>query len=228
MLFLPDKTLLLTVGDGFAYKEAAQDMRSHLGKVLRLTREGAPAPGNPFLGRSDVAPEIWTSGHRNIQGLILDPATGSIWAHEHGPRGGDEINQLVAGRNYGWPLVSYGIDYDGAVITERAVDPRFERPRFYWAPSIAPSGFAVYRGNRYPGWEGRFFVGALATAHRGLVRLTLGKDTNLFVEEQRMLLGLRKRIRDVRVGPDGLIYLLTDDEHGQLLRIAPQTPATPQ
>lgn len=224
MLFLPDKSLLLTVGDGFDYRDAAQNMRSHLGKVLRLTRDGAPAPGNPFLGKADVAPEIWTSGHRNIQGLTLDAATGIVWAHEHGPRGGDEINRLVAGRNYGWPLVSYGIDYDTSVITERAVDPRFERPRFYWAPSIAPSGFSIYRGTRYPGWDGRFFVGAMATAHRGLVRLTLGKDTDFLVEEQRMLLGLRKRIRDVRTGPDGLIYLLTDEEEGQLLRIVPPRP----
>lgn len=218
LLFLRDKTLLLTVGDGFEYRDAAQDMRSHLGKVLRLTRDGAPASGNPFLDRPDVAPEIWTSGHRNIQGLTLDPATGLVWAHEHGPRGGDEVNQLEPGRNYGWPRISYGIDYDGTVITERAVDPRFERPRFYWAPSIAPSGLTVYRGSRYSSWDGRFFVGALAA--RGLVRLSIGKDTPYLVEEQRMLLGLRKRIRDVRTGPDGLIYLLTDEEDGSLLRIA--------
>ncbi len=224
LLFLPDRTLLLTVGDGFDFRAAAQDMTSHLGKVLRLTREGAAAPDNPFVARPDVAPEIWTSGHRNIQGLTLDTQTGAIWAHEHGPRGGDEINLLRPGLNYGWPLVSHGIDYDGTILTERAFGPGFEPSRFYWAPSIAPSGLTVYRGARYPGWEGRFFIGALAA--RSLVRVRVGADTGLLVEEARMLTGLRARIRDVRTGPDGLIYLLTDDENGSLLRLAPPIAPT--
>ena len=223
LLFLADQTLLFTVGDGFDYRDAAQDMRSHLGKVLRLTRDGGPAPDNPYISRKDVAREIFTAGHRNIQGLTLDPLTGLIWAHEHGPRGGDEVNQLIAGKNYGWPAVSYGIDYDGTVITERAVDPRFERPRIVWAPSIAPSGLSIYRGARYPGWDGRFLVGALAA--KSLVRVRIGKDSTFLVEEERLLTGLRKRIRDVRTGPDGLIYLLTDEDSGQLLRIVPATAA---
>jgi aldose sugar dehydrogenase len=217
LLFLPDKTLLLSVGDGFDYRDAAQDMASHLGKLLRLTRDGGVAPGNPFIGRPGIAPEIWTSGHRNIQGLAQDVATGDVWAHEHGPRGGDEINLIKPGLNYGWPSVSHGIDYDGTIITERAFAPGFEPSRFVWSPSIAPSGLALYRGSRFPDWNGRFFVGGLAA--RSLVRLSVGRDTNLLVEEGRMLAGLRARIRDVREGPDGHLYLLTDAEAGQLLRI---------
>jgi aldose sugar dehydrogenase len=220
LLFLPDRTLLLTVGDGFDYRDAAQDPASHLGKVLRLTRDGAASPDNPFVGRPGWAPEIWTLGHRNIQGLARDSDTGLVWAAEHGPRGGDEINLLRPGLNYGWPLVSHGIDYDGARITERAFAPGMAPSHFYWAPSIAPSGLAVYRGALYPGWNGRFFVGALAA--RSLVRLRVGAQSGLFVEEARMFGGLRARIRDVRTGPDGALYLLTDDAtNGMLLRLAP-------
>jgi aldose sugar dehydrogenase len=220
LLFLPDRTLLLTVGDGFDYRDAAQDPASHLGKVLRLTRDGIAPPDNPFVGHPGYAPEIWTLGHRNIQGLARDPATGLVWAAEHGPRGGDEINQLRPGLNYGWPLVSHGIDYDGTTITERAFAAGMTPSHFYWAPSIAPSGLAVYRGTLYPGWDGRFFVGGLAG--RSLVRLRIGAQSGLFVEEGRMFGGLRARIRDVRNGPDGTLYLLTDDAiNGMLLRLAP-------
>ena len=217
LLFLPDRTLLLSVGDGFDYRDASQDMTSHLGKLLRLTRTGEAAPGNPLIGRPGVAPEIWTSGHRNIQGLTRDAATGDIWAHEHGPRGGDEINLIKPGLNFGWPTVSHGIDYDGTIITERAFASGIEPSRFVWSPSIAPSGLAIYRGSRFPDWAGKFFVGGLAA--RSLLRLSVGRDTNLLVEEGRMLAGLRVRIRDVREGPDGHLYLLTDAEDGQLLRI---------
>lgn len=217
LLFLPDKTLLLTVGDGFDYRDAAQDMRLHLGKVLRLTRDGAAPADNPFTGRAGIAPEIWTSGHRNIQGLALDPATGAVWSDEHGPRGGDEINLLKPGLNYGWPILSHGIDYDGTVITARTFAPGFELAKFYWAPSIATSGLALYHGDRYRDWEGRFFVGGLAS--RSLVRLRLGAQTGLMVEEERMLASLKRRIRDVRAGPDGFLYLLTDEEDGKLLRL---------
>lgn len=232
LLFLPDGTLLLSVGDGFSYRDAAQDMGSHLGKLLRLTREGEVPPDNPFVGRAGVAPEIWTSGHRNIQGLTLDRATGDVWAHEHGPRGGDEINQIRRGANYGWPAVSHGIDYDGTIITERAFAPEFAQSRFIWSPSIAPSGFAIYRGERYPDWAGRLFVGALAA--RLLVRLRIGADTGLLVEEGRMFSGLRRRIRDVREGPDGYLYLLTEAEpgsadsaQGQLLRLTIEATPNP-
>lgn len=226
LLFLPDKTFLLSVGDGYDYRNAAQDMSSHLGKVLRLTRDGTPAPDNPFVGRTNIAPEIWTSGHRNIQGLTRDPETGDVWSHEHGPRGGDEINLMRAGANYGWPLVSHGIDYDGTLIAERASAPEFEGAKFFWAPSIAPSGFTVYRGDRYPEYSGKFFVGGLAS--RSLVRLRMGRETGLLVEDARMYAALRTRIRDLRTSPDGYIYLLTDEEeNARLFRLSPTKSEAP-
>ena len=224
MLFLPDKTLLLTVGDGFDYRDKAQDPASQLGKVLRLTRDGAAAPGNPFLGRAGYAPEIWTMGHRNIQGLTRDPTTGTIWAHEHGPRGGDEINELAAGRNYGWPRASFGIDYDGKLITDRQHVDGLTDPRFVWAPSIAPSGLAVYRGAAHPDWDGRLLVGGMVP--RALVQVRVHPKTGLLAEEGRWLAGLKQRIRDVRVGPGGEVYLLTDGAGGRLLRVVrPSEPA---
>ena len=220
LLFLPDRSLLLTMGDGFEYKAAAQDLGSHLGKTLRLTRDGAAAPGNPFIDRAGALPEIWTYGHRNAQGLALHPETGDVWLHEHGPRGGDELNRLRAGANYGWPLVTHGIDYNGTLISEHAHGPDFERSSFYWAPSIAPSGLAIYRGSAFPDWKGKFFVGALAA--RCVVRLRRGQQTGFFVEDERMLAGLKKRIRDLREGPEGWLYLLTDDDDGELLRLRPK------
>ena len=225
MLFLPDKTLLLTVGDGYDLKEKAQDPASHIGKVLRLTREGAAAAGNPFAGRPGHAAENWTMGHRNIQGLTLDPATGTIWAHEHGPRGGDEINELVAGRNYGWPRASFGIDYDGGLITDRQHVEGMTDPRFVWAPSIAPSGLAVYRGAAHPDWDGRLLVGGMVP--RAVVQVRVHPKTGLLAEEGRWLTGLKKRIRDIRVAPDGQIYLLSDEEDGRLLRLVRPEPAKP-
>jgi aldose sugar dehydrogenase len=219
MLFLPDKTLLLTVGDGFDYRDKAQDTSSHLGKILRLTRDGLAAPDNPFIGHAGYAPEIWTLGHRNAQGLTRDAATGTIWEHEHGPRGGDEINELVAGRNYGWPRASFGIDYDGKLITDRHHIDGMIDPRFVWAPSIAPSGLAVYHGLNHPEWEGRLLVGALA--FRLLAQVRINPQNGLLAEEGRWLVGLKARIRDVRVAPDGNVYLLTDGDQSRLLRIRP-------
>jgi aldose sugar dehydrogenase len=219
MIFLPDATLLLTVGDGFEYKAAAQDLGSHLGKVLRLTRDGKAAEDNPFVGRAGALPEIWTYGHRNAQGLARDPVTGEIWAHEHGPRGGDEINLLRAGANYGWPLVTHGIDYDTTVISERAFATGIERSHFYWAPSIAPSGLAVYRGKAFADWDGKLLVGGLVS--RSVSRLRRAKQPAFFIEEERMFGSLGQRIRDVREGPDGLVYVLTDEDEAELLRLQP-------
>lgn len=219
LLFLPDGTLLLTVGDGFDYKAAAQDMNSHLGKVLRLTRDGVAPRDNPHVGREGARGEIWTSGHRNPQGLARDPATGDIWSHEHGPRGGDEINRLRAGANYGWPLVTHGIDYDLSIISERAFAPGVERSWFFWAPSIAPSGLAVYRGTAFPDWEGKLLVGGLVT--KAVSRMRPAKQPGFFIEEARMFGAYDKRIRDVRVGPDGYVYLLTDEDEAELLRLRP-------
>jgi glucose/arabinose dehydrogenase len=221
LLFLPDKTLLLSVGDGFDYRDKAQDPASHLGKVLRLTRDGTAPSDNPFVGKAGYAPEIWTLGHRNIQGLTRDPVTGTIWANEHGPRGGDEINELVAGRNYGWPAASFGIDYDGTLITDRQHVAGMADPRFVWVPSIAPSGLAIYHGTVHPQFEGRLLVGALAA--RTLVQVRISPKTGLLAEEARLLSGLRARIRDVRVAPDGQLYLLTDDDAGRLLRLLPES-----
>lgn len=222
LLFLPDGTLLLTVGDGYAYKAAAQDLGSHLGKILRLTRDGKAPPDNPFVGRPDARPEIWTYGHRNVQGLALDPATGDIWAHEHGPRGGDEINRLRAGANYGWPLVTHGIDYDLSIISERAFAPGIERSWFFWAPSIAPSGLAVYRGEAFADWDGKLLVGGLVS--RSVSRLRQGRPPGFFVEEERMFGSARQRIRDLRVGPDGYVYVLTDEDAAELWRLVPASP----
>jgi glucose/arabinose dehydrogenase len=223
LLFLPDKTLLLSVGEGFDYKQKAQDPASDMGKVLRLTRDGAVPPDNPFVGRPGYAPEIWTLGHRNPQGLTRDPVTGTIWEHEHGPRGGDEVNILEAGKNYGWPLTTNGIDYDGKLISERAHAPSIVSPRIVWAPSIAPSGLAIYHGSLFPEFEGKLLIGALAK--RCIVEVSIGKDTGLLVEEDRLLTGLRQRVRDIRVAPDGNIYWLSDDDAGHLYRLVPPSEA---
>lgn len=217
LLFLPDKTFLLTVGDGYDYKAEAQNLSSHLGKILRLDRNGRAPTDNPFVGREGALPEIWSYGHRNPQGLAMDAQTGVIWEHEHGPRGGDEINRLAAGANYGWPLTTNGIDYDGHLISERAHAPNVASPHIVWAPSIAPSGLAVYRGAEFPDWDGHFLVGALVA--RSLVRAQLDNDGRSIAEQDRMLREIGARIRDVRIGPDGTIYALTDEADGRLLRL---------
>jgi aldose sugar dehydrogenase len=218
LLFLEDGTLLLTVGDGFDLRDKAQDPASHLGKVLRLDRDGRAPRDNPFVGKTGYAPEIFTLGHRNIQGLAYDPVTKTIWSHEHGPRGGDEINVLTAGRNYGWPRASFGIDYDGSLITDRQHIEGSDDPRFVWSPSIAPSGLAMYHGTRFPQWQGKLMVGGLAT--RSLVIVRVG-DKGLLREERRVLGGLERRIRDVRVSPAGDVFVLTDEAEGALLRVHP-------
>jgi len=217
ILFLPDKTMLLTVGDGYDYRNEAQNLRSHLGKILRLDRNGRAPADNPFVGRKDALPEIWTYGHRNAQGLAIDAETGIVWEHEHGPRGGDEINRITAGANYGWPLTTNGIDYDGTLVSERAHAEGVVSPLIVWAPSIAPSGLAVYRGAEFADWNGHFLVGALAA--KSLVRAQRDNDGRSIDETERLIADIDARIRDVRVGPDGDIYILTDEPDGRLLRL---------
>jgi glucose/arabinose dehydrogenase len=212
-----DGNLFLTLGEHFSDRKEAQNLANHLGKIVRIRPDGGVPPDNPFVGRAGAKPEIWSYGHRNPQGLALNPSSGKLWEHEHGPRGGDEVNIIEKGRNYGWPVIGYGIDYSGARIHEAASKPGMEQPVKYWVPSIAPSGMAFYQGELLPRWRGNLLVGALAA--RLLVRLTL--DGDKVVGEERMLDGLRERIRDVRAGPDGAIYLVTDNSAGRVLRVSP-------
>jgi aldose sugar dehydrogenase len=214
---MPDNNLFLTLGEHFFTRNEAQNLGNHLGKIVRIRPDGSVPPDNPFVGKPGVKPEIWSYGHRNPQGAAINPATGKFWEHEHGPRGGDEINIPEAGKNYGWPVIGFGIDYNGAKIHESTSKPGMEQPIKYWVPSIAPSGMAFYSGKLIPAWRGNLFVGALAG--QMLVRLEVNGDK--VGNEERLLGGLGERIRDVREGPDGGLYLLTDNSKGRILRVAP-------
>jgi len=209
--------LFLTLGDDFIRKEDAQKLDSDLGKIVRVTKDGAPAPGNPFIGRAGALPEIWSYGHRNPQGATLAP-DGSFWTHEHGPQGGDEINIIRPGRNYGWPVITYGENYGGGPIGEGiTAKAGMEQPLYYWVPSIAPSGMAFLTSDRYgPAMKGNLFIGSLKFGYVARLELAGGKVQR----EHKMLEGLG-RVRDVRQGPDGLLYLLTDLDKGRLLRVLP-------
>jgi glucose/arabinose dehydrogenase len=220
MAFLPDGTFALTIGEGFEYREAAQDLGSDLGKIVRLKDDGSVPADNPFIGQRGVRPEIYTWGHRNEQGLLYDAKSGRLWETEHGPRGGDELNLIVAGKNYGWPVITYGMDYSGAYVSPYTERPGLEQPVIYWTPSIAPSGLALYRGDQFPAWDGDLFVGALAFKH--LRRVHLDADGGVVSQEQ-LLNVLHARIRDVRVGPDGYLYVCTDEIDGRVLRLEPAT-----
>jgi glucose/arabinose dehydrogenase len=213
----PDGNLFLTMGDHRDFPKEAQNLANHLGKIIRIRPDGSVPPDNPFVGRAGVKPEIWSYGHRNSQGAAIHPQTGKLWAHEHGPRGGDEINIPEAGRNYGWPVIGYGIDYDGTKIHEATHKDGMEQPVKFWVPSIAPSGMAFYGGDLFPAWRGNLFVGALAG--QTLVRLTL--DGDKVEAEERLLQGLNERFRDVRAGPDGALWLATDNTVGRILRVTP-------
>jgi glucose/arabinose dehydrogenase len=215
LAFLPDGTLLLTTGEGFDYREAAQNPASELGKVLRIRADGSVPADNPLAAAG--ARRVWTLGHRNPQGLVVDDASGVVWLHEHGPRGGDEVNRLVPGANYGWPAVTHGMDYSGATISPYRRWPGLVDPVHVWVPSIAPSGLALYRGDRFPAWRGDLFVGALVD--RDVRRLDL--ENGAMVGEERLFGELDERIRDVRSAPDGFLYLLTDSEAGRLVRVRP-------
>jgi len=218
MTFLPDGTLLVTTGDGFDYREAAQDLRGMLGKTLRIADDGSIPADNPFAGRADAAAAVWTYGHRNPQGLAVDPVTGNVFQHEHGPRGGDELNLLQPGRNYGWPAITYGMDYSGAYVSPFTEHQAMEQPLLHWTPSIAPSGLTVYRADVFPEWQGDLFVGALVNREVRRLRVRDG----VVVEEQALFGELGERIRNVRVGPDGHLYLVTDSATGRVIRVDPR------
>jgi len=212
-----DGNLFVTLGEHFAYRDQAQNLGNHLGKLIRIAPDGSVPAGNPFIGRADARPEIWSYGHRNEQGLAINPASGELWEIEHGPRGGDEVNIIGKGKNYGWPVIGYGIDYNGAKIHDSTAKDGMEQPVKYWVPSIAPSGMLFYTGKLFPKWSGSLFTGALAGTM--LVRLSL--NGNAVTGEERLLQNLHERIRDVRQGPDGALWLLTDSSAGRILRVAP-------
>lgn len=214
LAFAPDGNLFVTVGERYIGMQKAQTLDNDLGKVVRITREGGIPPDNPFVGRNDARPELWSYGHRNLQGAAINPWSGKLWTHEHGPQGGDEINIPLAGRNYGWPIITYGEQYGGGKIGDGITHKEgMEQPIHYWVPSIAPSGMAFYDAKRFPQWQGNLFVGSLKFGK--LVRLQLAGEQVL--EEERWDIG--RRVRDVRVGPDGYLYLLTDESDGQILRV---------
>jgi glucose/arabinose dehydrogenase len=212
-----DGNLFVALGDHFTHRDQAQNLGNHLGKLVRITPDGTAPAGNPFAGRADAKAEIWSYGHRNIQALAINPASGELWEIEHGPRGGDEVNVVGKGRNYGWPVIGYGVDYSGAKIHDSTAKDGMEQPVKYWVPSIAPSGMAFYTGKLFPKWSGSLFTGALRGAM--LVRLTL--NGNAVTSEERLLQNLHERIRDVRQGPDGVLWLLSDSSAGRILRVAP-------
>ncbi len=213
-----DDTLLISLGDR-GESDRAQDLRDPAGSVRRLTDDGRIPPDNPFAGRresrrADALPEIWTYGHRNPQGLTVQPGTGRVWEVEHGPRGGDELNLLEPGRNYGWPVITYGREYSGGPVGEGITErPGMEQPAAYWVPSISPSGMTFYTGAAFPAWKGNLFVGALSGQQ--LRRLVLE------VRQEVLLADTLGRIRDVRQGPDGNLWLLTDEAPGALYRLEP-------
>ena len=225
LVFDNDGLLWVTLGERSQaqFRVLAQDLGTHLGKVIRILEDGSVPADNPFVGVGGALPEIWSYGHRNPQGMALHPATGVVWTHEHGPRGGDEVQIPRAGANHGWPVFTYGTEYSGAPITNADDYPEaFARPIHQWTPSIAPSGMAFYTGDLIPGWRGNLLVGALAGQR--LVRLEL--DGERVVGEEHLLRGMGKRIRDVRNGPDGAVWLLTDEPDGEILRIVGANAAT--
>ena len=214
LVFLKDGTLIVTLGDR-NQRQYIPDMKAQIGKLVRINRDGSIPKDNPFVGNADYSPDIYSLGHRNVQGATLHPDTGALWTVEHGARGGDEINIPQPGKNYGWPVISYGREYSGERIGESTSKPGLEQPVYYWDPSIAPSGMTFYTGDKFPAWKGSLFVGAVK--FQLLARLEV--DGNRIVKEERLLEGMGDRIRDVVQGPDGYLYLLTDEDDGRILRL---------
>jgi glucose/arabinose dehydrogenase len=215
--------LYFTVGER-QEQDRAQKPDDHGGKVIRLRDDGTVPPDNPFVGKPGYLPEIYSLGHRSPQGLAMNPATGAIWENEHGPLGGDELNIILPGRNYGWPLVTFGTDYDGSKVSDSTWRADLEAPYVYWVPSIAVSGLAFYTGDRFPTWKGNVFVGSMfagRTRGTGHLQRILINEAGRPINREPLLTELRQRIRDVRQGPDGFLYLLTDEDAGMVLRIEP-------
>jgi aldose sugar dehydrogenase len=217
LVFDREGRLYITLGDRMNWRERAQDLSMGQGKIMRIATDGSVPPDNPFVGQGNAQPAIWSYGHRNVQSAALHPETGQLWTVEHGARGGDELNRPERGRNYGWPVITYGVDYSGARIGEGTAKPGLEQPVYYWDPVIAPSGMAFYTAEAIPGWKGSVLIGSLAPG--ALVRLEMnnGRVTN----ETRHLGELGERIRDVTVGPDGFVYVVTDSGNGRVLRVKP-------
>jgi aldose sugar dehydrogenase len=218
ILWLPDGTLLLTLGDGGMHRDKAQTLDNAFGKIVRLNADGTIPQDNPFVGRAGAQPAIWSYGHRNVQGIALDPVTGRVFANEHGPRGGDEVNLVERGKNYGWPVITYGVEYSGAIITTETERPGMEQPKVRWTPSIAPSSMDHYGGEAIPQWTGDLFVSALA----GMKIVRLDLQNGEIVGQEDLFADLKERFRDVREGPDGSLYLLTDSIDGKVIRVSPR------
>lgn len=226
MVWLPDGTMLLALGDGGnppvsldgdLIRKQAQNLRSRLGKIVRLNDDGTIPKDNPFAANANADPAIWSYGHRNIQGLTFDPTTQRVWATEHGARGGDELNLVQAGKNFGWPVVTYSREYFGPEITDERSRPSMVDPKTVWTPATAPSGLVVYTGDRVPQWRGNLFAGGLVS--RDVRRITVDA-TGKVVSQQEIEIG--QRVRDVRQGPDGFLYVLTDEANGRLIRLEPE------
>jgi glucose/arabinose dehydrogenase len=218
IVFRPDGTLYVTLGDRFNQRPLVQDLSTTIGKIVRLNLDGSIPQDNPFVGKAGAKGEIWSSGHRSNQAAALHPQTNQLWTVEHGARGGDELNHPEAGKNYGWPVITYGVDYSGVKIGEGTEKEGMEQPVYYWDPVIAPSGATFYTGNVFPEWKGDLFVGSLNPG--GLVRLKI--ENGLVTKETRYIGNPRQRVRDVQQGPDGLLYVITDSPQGQILRLDPK------
>ena len=217
IVFRGDGTLFITMGDRYTHREKVQNLGTTIGKVVRINADGSIPHDNPFIGRNGVRTEIWSYGHRNVQAAALEPSSGELWTVEHGARGGDELNRPQPGRNYGWPVITYGVDYSGMKIGEGTSRSGMEQPVYYWDPVIAPSGATFYTGGVYPNWRGHLFVGSLRPG--GLVRIEL--DGHRVRSETRYLPDVG-RVRDVVQGPDGLLYLAIDASNGRIIRVEPR------
>jgi glucose/arabinose dehydrogenase len=227
LAFAPDGTLYMTMGGAFNAATSglrAQDPNDYAGKVLRIRDDGTAPDDNPFMGKEDHRPEVFALGFRNPMGLTIHPVTGALWAHEHSVQGGDEANIILPGRNYGWPVVSYGREYSGARVAQRPWQVGMELPEVVWIPSVAPSGMVFYTGDAFPAWQGNLFVGSLMTGRiqrTGHLERIVFNELGEEIRRESILGELRQRIRDVRQGPDGLLYLLTEEDDAALLRLEP-------